>query len=77
MRKERIEYGSPLDALVALAKRLSLYEDHYRLESEEFYDRFSKGRLEDSADFVEWANDYEHYLSIRSKIEKSMQQHVA
>ena len=77
MRKERIEYSSPLDALVALAKRLSLYEDRYRLESEEFYDRFSKGQLEDSADFVEWANDYEHYLSTRSGIEKSIRQNVA
>ena len=77
MRKERIEYGSPLDALITIAKRLSLYEDRYRLPSEEFFERFSKGRLEDSADFVEWANDYRHYLSIRSEIEKSLQQHVA
>ena len=77
MIKKRIEYGSPLDALVALAKRLSLYEDHYRLVSEEFYDRFSKGRLDDSADFVEWANDYEHFLSIRSEIEKNIRQNVA
>ncbi len=77
MRKERIEYGSPLDALVALAKRLSRYEDHYRMESEEFFNQFSRGRLEDSADFIEWANDYEHYLAIRSEIEKSIQQNVA
>ncbi len=77
MRKQRIEYGSPLDAIVAVAKRLSLCENRYNLTSEDFFDQFSKGQLEDSTDFVEWANDYQHYLAIRSEIERSFQQHVA
>ena len=73
MRKQRIEYDSPVDALVAIAKRLSIFEARYRTASEEFFDKFSKGQSEDSADFVEWANDYQHYLAIRREIEGHLQ----
>ncbi|KHE90883.1 MAG: hypothetical protein K8F52_05995 [Candidatus Scalindua rubra] len=69
MRKQRIEYDSPVDALVAIAKRLSIYETRYRMTSEVFFDKFSKGQLEDSEDFVEWANDYQHYIAVRCEIE--------
>lgn len=65
MRKQRIEYDSTVDALVAIAKRLSIFEIRYRMTSEEFFDKFNKGQLEDSEDFVEWANDYQHYVAIR------------
>jgi len=76
MRKQRIEYDSPVDALVAIAKRLSVYEGRYQMASEEFFDEFSKGQLEDSVDFVEWSNDYQHYMAIRHEIEGHLQ-HVA
>jgi len=76
MRKQRIDYDSPVDALVAVAKRLSNYESQYQMASEEFFDKFCKGQSEDSEDFVEWANDYEHYVAIRSEIEVQLQ-HVA
>jgi hypothetical protein len=69
MRKQRIEYDSPVDALVAIAKRLGIFETRYRMTSEEFFDKFSKGQSEDSEDFVEWANDYQHYVAIRREIE--------
>ena len=72
MRKQRIEHGSPVDALVAVAKRLSSFEERYRLASEDFFDRYTKGRMEDEADFVDWANDYEHFLSLRQKIEEGL-----
>ena len=76
MRKQRIEYDSPVDALVAIAKRLSIFETRYRMASEEFFDKFSKGQSEDSEDFVEWANDYQHYVAIRRETEAHVQ-HVA
>ena len=76
MRKSRIEYGSPLDALVAVAKRLSVYESRYGNASEDFFHIFSSGQLEDSVDFVEWANDYRHYLAIRQDLERRLR-HVA
>jgi hypothetical protein len=76
MRKQRDEYDTPVDALVAVAKRLSLYENRYHLTSEEFFNGYQNGRMEDSKDFVEWANDYQHYLAIRLEIEKHLP-HVA
>ena len=76
MRKQRIEYESPVDALIAVTKRLSTYEERYKMVSEEFYDRFCKGTLKDAIDFIEWSNDYQHYLAIKVKIEKLLR-HVA
>jgi hypothetical protein len=68
MRKHHVEYDSLVDALVAVAKRLSHYEEQYRMACEEFFDRYSKGRLDDSVDFVEWANSWRHFLTIRSDL---------
>jgi hypothetical protein len=76
MRKQKIEYDSPIDALVAIAKRLSVYETRYHMSSEEFFDRFTKGQSEDSEDFVEWANDYQHYMAIRRDIEAQLRNAV-
>jgi hypothetical protein len=69
MRKLKIEYDSRVDALVAISKRLSLYEGRNKMESEEFFNRFSKGQMEDSEEFVEWANDYQHYLALRQDVD--------
>ncbi len=65
MQKKRVEYDSSLDALVAISKRLSWSEKQYNIVSEEFYDRYSKGLMDDTIEFVEWANDYRHYIQIR------------
>ena len=72
MKKQRVEYDSSLDALIAVAKRLSSYESKYKITSEEFYNSFSKGELEDSEDYIEWANDYRHYVSVRRDIEDQL-----
>lgn len=72
MRKQTIQYHSSLDALIAVTKRLSQYEARYRLESEEFFSRYRRGQMTDDADFVEWANDYQHYQAIRSEIERHL-----
>ncbi len=76
MRKQINKYDSPVDALIAVTKRLSIFEDRYRMATEDFFDKFSKGLMEDSIDFIEWSNDYQHYLAIRLEIEGQMQ-HVA
>jgi hypothetical protein len=70
MQKQTIQYDSVVDALVAVAKRLSRYEIHYNMESEDFFNRYSNGQMGDDLDFVEWANDYQHFLAIRSEVEK-------
>ncbi len=69
MQKQRIQYPSTLDALIAVAKRLSLNEDRYQIDSDEFFDRFNQGQLSDESMFVEWANDYRHYLALRQDLE--------
>jgi len=72
MQKQKIIYDSPLDAIVVLAKRLSIYEERYRLSSEEFFDKFTKGLLDDSIDFVEWSNDYQNFLAFKLELEERL-----
>lgn len=64
MPKQRISYTLPLDALVAVAKCLSLYETQHNMSSEDFFDCYSKGQLSDEGIFIEWANDYRQYLGL-------------
>lgn len=72
MRKQTIEYSSPLDALLAITKRLSALEHQYHMVSEEFFYQYSQGHLSDDAVFVEWANDYRHYLSLHHELDAKL-----
>jgi hypothetical protein len=71
-QKQRISYDTELDALVAVAKQLSRYEERYRISSEDFFHRFSSGQMGDTVEFVEWSNAYLHFLSLRGTIEKQV-----
>lgn len=72
MRKQRETYTSPLDALVAVSKQLSLYESRRGMDSETFYDRYQKGLADDEAESVEWANAYQHYVALRQQLENQL-----
>ncbi len=72
MQKQTIQYTSPLDALVTVAKRLSLYEHQQHMDSETFFAQYSRGQLSDDIVFVEWANDYRHYLALRRDVEQRL-----
>jgi predicted chitinase len=72
MRKQIIEYTSPLDALVALAKQLSTYETQYQMDSAEFFAQYSQGKTSDDEDFVEWAGSYQHYLALHQELENKL-----
>ena len=72
MQKQTVIYDSPVDALVAVAKRLSILEERYCMPSEDFFNKYSSGQMEDSVDFVEWSNAYIHFMSIRERIEKKL-----
>ena len=72
MKKQTIEYTSPIDALIAVTKRIGIYESQRGMDSEEFFDRYSRGLLSDEAVFVDWANDYRHYLRLRQELAKSL-----
>ena len=76
MQKKTIIYDTSVDALVAVAKRLTRFENEHRMDSEDFFDRYSKGKLEDSDEYVEWANDYEHFMALKLEVEKCVR-HVA
>ena len=70
MRKKTIQYTSPLDALVAVQKRLSLYEHRHQRSSAKFFKQYNQGILSDEALFIEWANDYRHYLALHQEIKQ-------
>ena len=72
MRKQTIRYTSSIDALIAVTKRLSIYESRQGMDSEAFFDRYSRGQLSDDAVFVDWANDYRHFLQLRQELAKSL-----
>ncbi|WP_346293144.1 antitoxin TumA [Sphaerothrix gracilis] len=72
MRKQVVEYTSPLDALVALAKQLNAYEIEYQMDSAEFFGQYSQGQTSDDEDFVEWAGSYQHYLALHQELETKL-----
>ena len=69
MQKIKITYDSLLDAILALAKRLSINEERYHLSSEDFFDKYTKGLLDDRIDFVEWSGDYQNFLFLKPELE--------
>lgn len=69
MSKQRIEYNSPVDALIAVIKRLNRYEDREGITSEEFFQRYIQGKIIDEVLAIELANDYRHYLALRNTLE--------
>jgi len=73
MEKHITKYDTYLDALISVAKRLSTYENHFNMSSEAFFDKYRKGQMGDTLEFVEWSNDYQHYLDIRLSVEKKLQ----
>jgi hypothetical protein len=72
MRKQIIEYTSPLDSLVALAKQLNIYETKYQMDSEEFFAKYHQGETSDDEVFVEWAGNYQHYLALHQNLESKL-----
>ena len=49
MKKQTIRYTTPLDALIAIAKRLGQYENRYKMESEEFFYQYGMGKLPETS----------------------------
>ena len=72
MKKQREIYTSPLDALVAVSKQLSLYEDRHGMDSETFFDRYQKDLIGDDAESVEWPNAYRHYIALHQQLESQL-----
>ncbi len=68
MTVEAVACDSPVDALVVLLRALIAYEQRYQMSSAEFFTRYQEGKLGDSADFVEWAGDYQQYLGLLQEL---------
>ncbi len=72
MRKQVIEYTSPLDALIDIVKQLNLYEIEYQMDSAEFFAKYNRGETTDDEVFVEWAGNYQHYLALHQELESKL-----
>jgi hypothetical protein len=42
------------------------------MDSEDFFHRYNQGLLSDDIIFIEWANDYRHYLALRQRLEEKL-----
>ena len=72
MRKQVVEYTSPLDALIALTKQLCNYEIKYHIDSDEFFVQYQQGKTDDDEDMFDWASNYRHYLALRQELESKL-----
>lgn len=72
MTIRRTVYASPVDALAALVRSLVVYEQRHKMTSADFSARYERGELGDSAEFVEWAGDYQHYLQLKEELEQKL-----
>jgi hypothetical protein len=64
MTKITIELNKELaqkieEGINKMNKTLKIYEEKYNMSSVLFYDKFDKGEVDDSADFMIWAGVYE------------------
>jgi hypothetical protein len=72
MKIQRTVYTSPVEALLALMRALVDYEQQYQMSPADFYTSYQRGELEDTADFVEWAGDYQHYVQLKEELEQKL-----
>ncbi len=59
-----------------LRQELAQFEQHYRISSEECWNRFEAGELSDDADYFEWTGLYEIYRlneATRQRLKASLQ----
>ena len=71
MTVQRTVYTSPIEALTALIRSLVAYE-HYQMSSSDFYTRYQRGEMGDTAEMIEWAGDYQHYVQLKEELEQSL-----
>ena len=70
MTVQRTVYTSPIEAITALIRSLVAYEQRYQMSSSDFYTRYQRGEMGDTADMIEWAGDYQHYLQLKEELEQ-------
>lgn len=72
MTIQRTTHSSVVDALDSLLRALAAFEQKYQMSSADFYTKYLAGAMEDSRDFVEWAGDYQHYITLKQELEQRL-----
>ena len=72
MTVQRTVYTSPIEALTALIRSLVAYEQRYQVSSSDFYTRYQRGEMGDTAEMIEWAGDYQHYVQLKEELEQKL-----
>ncbi|MBI3194905.1 MAG: hypothetical protein HYZ34_10635 [Ignavibacteriae bacterium] len=49
-------------------QRLSDYEKKHSLSTQEFFTRFTTGKMSDEDDFIDWAGEYQLYINIQQQL---------
>jgi hypothetical protein len=63
-----IECSNAHRELAELEARLQELEGKHKMSSEDFYHRFQKGDLGDSADFFEWSAFYDMWQAVSDRL---------
>jgi hypothetical protein len=63
------ENGLLLIALKKTDEKLKTFEKQYKQSSEEFFEQYQTGKTDDRNDYIDWAGEYQIFLSIKEKIE--------
>jgi len=58
-------------------RRLQNFESQYNMSSEEFYQRLTQDRIEETLDTMEWAGEYQTLLRLRQQHEMLKEARIA
>jgi len=72
MAVQQTAYTSPIEALTALIRSLVAYEQRHQMSSADFYARYRRGEMGDTADVVGWAGDYQHYMQLKKELAQKL-----
>lgn len=64
LREERLLLAS----LSKTEENLAQFEKQYQMSSKVFFDQYQSGKTDDRNDFIDWAGEYQIFLSISEKI---------
>ena len=60
---QAIAKTSPLNDFIQIIKDLTIFEFKYKINSQNFFNRFQNGEMDDDIEFIRWANKYQEMKS--------------
>ncbi len=77
MLKEAMEKSNPVDELLEVAEELREYEQKYEMTSNEFYEQFRQGTLDDELQHcIDWAAAFESFNELKRVVESALMREV-